>query len=152
MKSDGRPEYLLDRVNPDLLSRAGAFADVEIERPGNYVGDGSDDEACPGAGRDDEKQHADDSRALQRDGCQQDRILGTIEAGRFARVLIPAEKTQRILRPPGEKADLEQLMRRRDQCDDAQRVFIDDMRPYDHRDQLEQRSDELRGQIEQGVS
>jgi hypothetical protein len=55
------------------------------------------------------------------------------------------------LRPPGEKADLQQFVRGGDQRDDAERVFIDDMRPYDHCQKLEQRSDELRGQIEQGV-
>jgi hypothetical protein len=36
-------------------------------------------------------------------------------------------------------------MRRRDQGNDAEGVFIDDMGPDDHRDQLEQRSDDLRG-------
>ena len=43
-------------------------------------------------------------------------------------------------------------MRRGNEGDDAQRMFIDNMGPDDHRDQLEQRSDDLRGQIEQGMS
>ena len=43
-------------------------------------------------------------------------------------------------------------MRRRHQRYDAKRVLVDDMGPDDHRDQLEQRSDQLGGQIEQGVA
>jgi hypothetical protein len=88
---------------------------------------------------------------LQRNGCQQDRVFGAIEARRVVGVLVASEETQCILRPPGEKADLQQFVRGRNQRDDAERVFVDDMRPHDHRQKLEQRSDELRGQIEQRV-
>ena len=150
-KSDRRPEYLLDRVDPDLLLRAGALADIEVEGSGHHIGDGGEEKARFGVGRNDQKQDADDGRALQRDGCQQDRIFGAVEARRVVGVLVASEEAQRILRPPGEKADLQQFVRGGDQRDDAERVLVDDMRPYDHREKLEQRSDELRGQIEQGV-
>ena len=150
-KSDRRPKYLLDRVDPDLLLRAGALADIEVEGPGHHIGDGGEEKVCSRARCDDQKQDADDGRALQRNGCQQDRVFGAIEARCVVGVLVASEEAQCILRPPGEKADLQQFVRRRDQRDDAKRVLIDDMRPDDHRQKLEQRSDELRGQIQQSV-
>ncbi len=63
-KSDGWTEYLLDRVDPDLLLRAGAFADIDVERPGNHIGDGGKEKGSSRAGRNDQKQNSDDGRAL----------------------------------------------------------------------------------------
>ena len=105
------------------------------------------------SGRDHEEQNADDGDALQRQRRPAGRHFRCDRSvGAFVGVLIASEEAQRILRPPGEKADLQQFVRGGDQRDDAERVFVDDMGPDDHRDQLEQRPDDLRGQIEQGVS
>jgi hypothetical protein len=36
------PDHLLDRIDPDLMPNPGAFADIEIERPGDHIADRRD--------------------------------------------------------------------------------------------------------------
>jgi hypothetical protein len=87
--------------------------------------------------RDHEEQNGNDNGALDIDGDEQQRVFGAIKPQRFAPVLVTPEKAQRVLRPPCQEGDLQQFMRRRDERDHTQRVFIDDMGPDDHRDQLD---------------
>src|SRR6202022_1402328 len=151
-KSDRWSDDLLDRIDPYLVTNAGTLADIEIERARDHIADGYGEKSGLGVGRDHEQENGNDDDALENDGDEQDRVFGAIEPQRFPLVLVTPEKAQRVLRPPGEKGDLQQFMRRSDERNNAQRMFIDDMGPDDHGDQLEQRSDDLRGQVKQGMS
>jgi hypothetical protein len=150
-KPDRGSDDLLDRIDPDKVTNAGTLADIEIERARDHVADGCGEKSGLGVGRDHEEENGNNDDALENDGDEQDRVFGAIEPQRVAPVLVTAEKAQRVLRPPGEKGNLQQFMRRSDERNNTQRMFIDDMGPDDHCDQLEQRSDNLRGQVKQGV-
>ena len=88
-------------------TNAGALANIEIERARNDVADGCGEKSSLGVGRYHEEDNSNDHDALDNDGDEQDCVFSSIEPQRFALFLVTSEKAQRVLRPPGEKSDLQ---------------------------------------------
>src|SRR3569623_2020932 len=111
----GRADNKKNRINSDLLTGAGPFSNIEIQCPRDHVANTGSEKKWARIRRNDGQDDANDRKALQNAGHQNDKALRGIESLLLACILVTSEKAKRILRPPGQKTEHKQHKRSEDQ-------------------------------------